>query len=203
MEAVTPVIEPIWCVVANVRPEAFGRATAPGTRQFRAGALLWVHAGHWGDGFERVNVVGHHRKSKRLISIIIEAARLTNWRAKGAYDPKLVAILASQRHGVGWATKEECERAAHFLNLRFPPVPDLQGEIGRRAHALHLLDHDPRGSELERQAAVALGGWTAQQRQVDRLPPMEVFVLADWLEDQGVPIALDELVRTLDRRRVL
>lgn len=199
-DAVHPEIEPTWCVVANVRPEAWGKGTSPGTRQFRAGALLWVHAAHWGDGFERVRVVGHHRKSKRLISIIVEAARLTNWRTKGAYDPRLVSMLGAQPT-TGWANKEECERVVRIMSVRHPAMPDLVGEIERRKRALELLD-GPRGAELERQAAVALGAWTVQQRQADRLPPIEVFVLSDWLEEQGVPIAIDELVRTLDRRRV-
>jgi hypothetical protein len=102
-----------------------------------------------------------------------------------------------------WRDQAECEHVARSLNISYPPVPDLAGEIARHKHALRLLEHDDRGSELQRQAAVALGAWTQQQRQEAHVPPAEVLVLSDWLEDQGVPIALPELVRTLDRRRVL
>src|SRR5689334_2485138 len=36
-----------WCVVANVKAEAYGRATSPGTRHFSAGAKLWVLPSQW------------------------------------------------------------------------------------------------------------------------------------------------------------
>ena len=193
----------IWCIAANVRPEAYGNATSPGSKHFKAGALLWVVTGYWGDGFERIHVIGRHRVSKRLIAIIFEAARLTNWRAKQAFHPLVTKMIGEHVPQLAWQSQEQCVETARALNVRFPPVPDLRGEIDRHREALRLLDHDERGRELERLAATALGRWTQQQRQDDRVPPIEVFVLSDWLEDRGVPIAIDELVRTLDRRRVL
>jgi len=197
------VADPIWCVAANVRPEAYGNASSVGTKHFKAGALIWVVTGYWGDGFSRIHVLGRHRVSNRFITIVQEAARLTNFRAKPAYHPAVIPFLRDHMPPLAWANQEECERAAKTLNTRFPPVPDLAGETARRKAALALLEDHERGRELDRMATAALGRWTQKQRQEDRMPPIEVFVLSDWLEDLGVPIAIDELVRTLDRRRVL
>ena len=187
--------EPRWCVVANVRPEAYGNASSPGTKHFRAGALLWLVAGWWGD---RITVLGHHRVSVRFVQIVEERARLTNFRVKEAHHPRVIAALRGPA-----VTKAQCEQAAAHLNVAHAPMPDLRDEIERHRHAFDLFETDERGRGLYAQASFALASWTPQQRNLDRTPPHEAQVLADWLEDRGVPIALHELVRTLDRRRTV
>lgn len=190
--------EPVWCVVANVRAEAYGNATSVGTKHFKGGALLWILHAYWWDGLEglRVSVIGRHRVSKRWTALVEQAERLTNWRAMPAYHPAVIARLRRWRDP--WGPKEDCERAAHWLDVSHPAVPDLRGEIERRKLALSLLDGDPQGRTLDRLATAALGRWTQRQRQADRTP-----VLSDWLEDRGASVPLAELIRTLDRRRAL
>jgi hypothetical protein len=95
----------------------------------------------------------------------------------------------------------QCEGAAEGLNSFLAPIPDLRAAIERHRHAFDLLEVDAPGRALYAQAVFALALWTPQQRQQNRTPPHEAQVLADYLEDRGVPIPLDELVRTLDRRR--
>ena len=192
--------EPVWCVVANVRPEAWGDGSSPGTKHFRAGALIWVVNGYWGMN-DRVNVIGRHRVSARWIAVVEETARLTNFRVKPAFHPRLRRRLEGHVRGRAWPTKAQCEAAAANLAALHAPMPDLRDEIERHRQALRLLDHDARGRTLDAEATAALGRWTPQLRNLDRTPPPEVQVLADWLEEQGTPITLHELVRTLDRRR--
>lgn len=191
-------MEPIWCVAANVRPEAYGRATSLGTKHFTAGALVWMVS--W-DGFDRARVVGRHRQSKRFIALYEVAERFTNFRAKPAYHAAVCDKLRA--HVLAWRDLQACKDAAEWFNAKFLPIEDLRGEIARKQYALHMFEHDERTRELKRQATTALSAWTIQQRQADRTPPVEVSVLADWLEQAGAPIARDELVRTLDRRRQL
>lgn len=193
-------IDPIWCVVANVRAEAFGNATSPGTKHFRAGALLWILAGYWGDGGERVQVIGRHRGSQRLVALVEEAARLTNWRAKAAYHPVIGQLVRAQGWR-DWGSREACERAAAGFARVHPPTPSLRDEIAVRRALLALLERDADGRTLERLAASALAAWTPQLRQQGVVPPIEVYVLGDWLEEHGVAIGIPELIRTLDRRR--
>jgi hypothetical protein len=186
--------EPPWGVVGNVRPEAYGNATSPGTKHFRAGALIWIADRHWHD---RVMMLGRHRGSLRWIEIRDERARLTNFRAKQAFHPWVAARLR-QHPPIAQA---HCELYASHLNVAHAPMPDLSGEIERHRHAFALFEDDERGRRLYAHAMFALASWTPQQRTASRTPPHEAQVLADWLEDRGVPIPLAELVRTLDRRR--
>src|SRR5215203_3339373 len=110
----------MWCVVANVRPEAWGNATSPGTKHFRAGAIVWITRLRW----DRLDVIGRHRVSKRFITVIEETARLTNWRVKEAFHPTLLALLRREDHT--W-TQAECEAAAANLAKQHPSVVDLAG----------------------------------------------------------------------------
>jgi hypothetical protein len=192
--------EAAWCVVANVVAEAFGNASSPGTKHFRAGALVWVTRGYWGEG-ARITVIGRHRGSLRFVAIVEDIARFTNWRAKAAYHPAVLALL--RREGSDWTTQAACEEAARRFAERHPPIADLSDEIARRREALQRFDDDDEARALYGQAVSALARWTPQQRNADRRPPHEVSVLADWLEAEGLPIELSELVRTLDRRRKL
>lgn len=185
----------MWCVVANVKPEAYGRATSAGTRHFAAGAKLWCLPVSWGDGYERVRVVGRHRGSKLHVLMVVPSARLTNWRAKVAYHPEVVRLL--EQHG-RWPDQAACEAAARVLARAHPPVDDLRAHAAHLNAALRALD-EPRGRELEALAAAALERW--QTRDGDAVPPIEVIVLADWLEQRGLALPIRELVTTLDRRR--
>jgi hypothetical protein len=186
--------EPPWCVVGNVRPEAYGNAASPGTRHFRAGALLWIASGHWSD---RVTVFGRHRGSLRWIEIVEERARLVNFRVKQAFHP----WVANRLPRFPVITEAQCILVAERLNAHHAPIADLADEIARHREAFSLLETDARGRSLYAQAMFALAAWTQQQRQASKTPPHEAHVLADWLEERGVSIPLDELVRTLDRRR--
>jgi hypothetical protein len=186
-----------WCVCANVKPEAYGNATSAGTRQFRAGALLWCLPPRWGDGYERITVIGHRRGSVRLFAMVMPSDRLTNWRAKVAYRPAVLRRLAEFR---GWAGREECERAAHALATLHPPIPDLRDRAVALNTALQLMTGEPHGHALEQLAVAALAAWTAAQRARDPLPPAAVGVLADWLEERGALVPLPLLVETIERR---
>jgi hypothetical protein len=72
-----PTEQQLWCVVGNVRPEAFGNASSSGTKHFRAGALIWIYGYRW-EGRNRV--IGHHRVSHRLIALMEDIGRLADAR---------------------------------------------------------------------------------------------------------------------------
>ena len=180
-------------------PHAAGGAAGRGPRHFRAGAKLWCLRGWWGDGYERVRVIGHHRGvAHRPIEIVIDRQILTNFRAKAAYDPRLVAAI---RRTGAWRDQAEVEEAARFWSTLHPPIEDLAGEAERTRAILATLTDDPVGRDLEAQAAVALAAWTQPERKIAFLPPIEVRVLADLLEARGLGLAIEQLVRLLDRRR--
>lgn len=40
----------------------------------------------WGDGYEKIKVVGRHRGSHQYVTMVMQARWLTNWRAKLVYS---------------------------------------------------------------------------------------------------------------------
>ncbi|MBI5929714.1 MAG: hypothetical protein HY862_10420 [Chloroflexi bacterium] len=88
---------PIWCLVANVSEEIFygpgGKETRRGTKQFYAGAKVYCFPVLWGDGYERITVIGRHRSTHRYIKMIVHWKKLTNWRAELVYSPYVVSQI--------------------------------------------------------------------------------------------------------------
>jgi hypothetical protein len=93
-EPSTGQIAPYWCVAANVVTERpygqDGEERRPGTKHFKPGAKVYVIDAYWGMGGERVVAVGHHRGSKRYVTITMAAKHLTNWRVELTYSPHII-----------------------------------------------------------------------------------------------------------------
>ncbi|WTW97722.1 hypothetical protein OG216_32200 [Streptomycetaceae bacterium NBC_01309] len=78
--AQTPAEMSAFGVVANVRSETAqgegGLDIRRGLRHFSGGAKVWVLPPQWGDGGEKLFVVGRHRGSRTAyIRIVIESRR--------------------------------------------------------------------------------------------------------------------------------
>jgi hypothetical protein len=170
-----------WTVIANVKAEAFGRATSPGTKHFVAGTKIWAVDWYWGQGGESVRVLGRHRGSPRLIVLTMPSDHLTNWRAKLAYHPHVIAMLR-EHHAV--RSQADCDHLAAGFARRASPTADLRDQIAHLDLALRL-------------AAAA----TAVLGQTEPSANLELFVLLDWLEDHGASLRLAKLAATLKRRR--
>src|SRR5436305_749985 len=84
----------IWCVVANVtrdpHPEGHDGALRLGTRHFAPGAKLYCFPIRWGDGGDRLRVLGKHRGAPKLVQMVIPSKLLTDWRVKQILDPRIV-----------------------------------------------------------------------------------------------------------------
>ncbi len=94
--------DPIWCLVANVAQETeFGedKQIKSGIKHFPAGAKVYCFPGLWGDGLERIKVVGRHRGSHRYATMIVQSKHLRNWRAKLVYSPYVTKELKGHWDG--------------------------------------------------------------------------------------------------------
>ncbi len=106
--------EGIWCVVANIKREhPFGQGgidTKSGTKQFRGGTKVYIggcYAGTCGG----VTCIGLHRKSRRLITCIVNVTHLEDFRTKVAYHPEVVRRLKEDER-CWFRTMEDAERWA-------------------------------------------------------------------------------------------
>ena len=90
--------EPVgrWCLVANVVEECeYGQEheLRPGTKHFSPGTKVYCDSAHWGDGWEKIYVLGRHRGSKEWVRIVTPFKCLHNFRAKCEYGPHVRRLL--------------------------------------------------------------------------------------------------------------
>lgn len=100
-------IEWIWCLVGNVVEEhEWGeeKIVRKGTKQFPPGAKVYCFPTLCGDGYENIKVIGKPRRSRRLITVVMRSALITNWRLKKVYDPEVITLMLTQK---GWTNADE------------------------------------------------------------------------------------------------
>lgn len=111
-----------WCLVGNVigdHPCGEGdRQSRRGTKQFRAGTKVYCLPPQWGDGYERILVIGRQRASHKFITLIMPAKYITNWRAKVVYNPEVIRRLqaiALDDWIPSWPFREQVEQFAEGM----------------------------------------------------------------------------------------
>jgi hypothetical protein len=115
-------------IVANVTPWTAhgegGLELASGLRHFPPGAKLWVLPVIWGDGAEKVIVVGHHRgtRGRSYARMVVPRRHLTNFRVQGIYSPALMQAITApwqdrERGLQAWASREAAESQAEYWRL--------------------------------------------------------------------------------------
>jgi len=105
--------EAVWCVVANVvdeHPYKEGRHIVRGTKHFSPGTKVYCFPPLWGDGYEKIKVIGRHRGSKRFVTMVMPSKWLTNWRVKLVYSPQIVSQMKEH-----WDGKDESKEQAELL----------------------------------------------------------------------------------------
>ncbi|MEU8136122.1 hypothetical protein [Streptodolium elevatio] len=174
--AQTPAEMSAFGVVANVRSETAqgegGLDIRRGLRHFSGGAKVWVLPPQWGDGGEKLFVVGRHRGNRTsYIRIVIESRHLENFRVRGIYSPALLRAMTRPGRGERdypghplWRDREAAERFAAARNVEKmqavspegitlawvpnPPPLDLDAK-GRIWHLAHLNNRRALYSPLE------------------------------------------------------
>src|SRR5713226_10277963 len=86
-----------WCLIGNIveeRPYGEGGTEIKrGTKHFSPGTKVYCLPVKWGDGYEKITVIGRHRGSPQLVRLVIRADWITNWRAKVVYDPVVLRMI--------------------------------------------------------------------------------------------------------------
>lgn len=66
-----------------------------GTKQFRAGAKIYLLPEYGGMGHEAMPVYGLPRKSWKKINIVIRSVMIKNVRVRKIFDPKLIEMVTN------------------------------------------------------------------------------------------------------------
>lgn len=81
-----------------------------GTKHFSAGTKVYCYPPLWGDGYEKIKVIGRHRRSHLLVEIVTRSKWLTNWRVKMVYSPNVVNRMKGY-----WDDSKESQKKAKSI----------------------------------------------------------------------------------------
>lgn len=92
----------IWCLVGNILSEGLysdgnNEVEFKGTRLFKPGTKVYCSTFIWGDGYERIRVLGMAGDNNKLISLIMESKYITNWRRQKVYTPYILRRNSHER----------------------------------------------------------------------------------------------------------
>jgi hypothetical protein len=113
----------VWCLVANVtrelHPEGENGEFRLGLKHFAPGAKLYCFPQQWGDGGEKLRVLGRHRKGgPKLIDIIISTKWLTDWRVQRVFHPHVVQTLGAVWDDTDDSRDRALKMAASYQNVQ-------------------------------------------------------------------------------------
>ncbi len=110
-------VEFVWCLVGNIvaeHPVGENKEIKRGTKHFSPGTKVYCFPPMWGDGYEKIYVIGRPRQSSRFIKVIIKRDLVTNWRIQQVFKPHIKQEMIKNN---GWDdTEESKERALTLLN---------------------------------------------------------------------------------------
>ena len=104
MEEETKETEWVWALVGNIVEEhEYGEdhEIKKGTKQFGPGTKVYLSEGHWGDGYEMINVIGKPRHSRNYIAVVMKRNNIQNFRMQKVYRPAVLQRMKENNEN-GW-----------------------------------------------------------------------------------------------------
>jgi hypothetical protein len=96
----------IWCLIGNIINEHnYGteKEVKHGTKHFSPNTKVYCFPTLWGDGYEKIKVIGRHRKTNKNVCIITPSKLIKNWRLQKVYRPYVLKVMHSQN---GWTNSD-------------------------------------------------------------------------------------------------
>jgi hypothetical protein len=107
----------VWCLVGNIineHPVGENKEIKKGTKHFSPGTKVYCFPPQWGDGYEKIYVMGRPRQSSRFIKVILSSNLVTNWRIQQVFTSRIKKEMIENN---GWdETDESKERVPILLN---------------------------------------------------------------------------------------
>ena len=94
----------VWALVGNIKEEhEYGEnhEIKKGTKQFGPGTKVYLSEGHWGDGYEMINVIGKPRHSRNYIAVVMKRNNIQNFRMQKVYKPAILQRMKENNEN-GW-----------------------------------------------------------------------------------------------------
>lgn len=106
-----------WCLVGNiVQSHTYGEEheIRIGSKQFAPGAKVYIAPANWGDGYQKVIVIGCPRRCRHYIEIIMRSDLIENVRLKKVYAPFLLKMMDESQY-TWWGDSEEDKECIESL----------------------------------------------------------------------------------------
>jgi hypothetical protein len=87
-------IEYVHCLIGNIKADM---------KHFSCRVKVYCYPPTWGDGYEKIKVIGRHRGSSRLVTMVIRSSCVINWRYKKVFDR---FVIKEMTNNFGWTDKE-------------------------------------------------------------------------------------------------
>ena len=101
-----------WCLVGNVVEEhAVGteKEIKKGTKHFSGGTKVYLAPIQWGDGYEKVIVIGIARGSRNYIEVIMSKKNIENFRIQKVYKPAIVKRMINSKN-LWWGDSDDARK---------------------------------------------------------------------------------------------
>lgn len=105
----------IWCLVGNIIDEhEFGeeKEIRRGTKHFPPNAKVYCFPPLWGDGYEKIQVIGRPRKKRKMIMIVLSSKLVSNWRMMKVYHPYVKFRMLTKN---GWDGTDDSKQRIEIL----------------------------------------------------------------------------------------
>ena len=114
-----------WCLVGNiVKEHPFGEEheIRQGTKQFAPGAKVYCARSMWGDGYERIGVLGLPRHGRKYIEVIMESKMIENFRLQKVFKPAILEIMKRRLYRWWGNSDEDRETILQYLKWLNPEI---------------------------------------------------------------------------------
>jgi hypothetical protein len=96
--------------VGNIQPP-FGIHV----RHFSIGTKVYCLPAQWGDGYEKIVVIGRHRQSRRFVKLVIPSKFVKSLRAQVVYSPSVLLLIQGHRDRPGQSCWENAAEIEAFV----------------------------------------------------------------------------------------
>ena len=116
-----------WALVGNIVNEhKYGeeKDIKKGTKHFSPGTKVYLAPASWGDGYERIHVIGIRKGNRKYIEIVMQTKYIENIRMQKVYKPAIVKRMINSEN-LWWGDSDD-DRKSIIEYLKYLAPNDLQ-----------------------------------------------------------------------------
>ncbi|MGN0623372.1 MAG: hypothetical protein ACI4JA_05430 [Oscillospiraceae bacterium] len=121
-----------WCLIGNIVQEhEYGEEheIKYGTKQFSRGTKVFLAPAQWGDGYDKIAVIGLPRYGRKYIEVVTKSKYIENFRMQKVFKPAVLKLMCSSQHRWWGDTENDRKEIIRFLETRAPEEAEKQKSL--------------------------------------------------------------------------